>query len=609
MHKMKALIYNSGLGKRMGDLTKNSPKSMVKLKNGETIFHRQLRLLNNCGIKDIVVTTGPFKEQIMALANLEEFKNMNFTFVENPVYDQTNYIYSMYLAKDYLDDDMILLHGDLVFNEGLLKKVLESSYKSLITINRKKALPEKDFKGRIKDGNLQEVSISIFDEDCFALQPMYKLSREDLSKWVDKVCEYIDKGINTVYAENAFNEILPTLSVREFSYEDDFIDEIDNPTDLERVSNEIRYFDYKEQNIVYGFDEIKDILEKNHLKKVFIVTTPLFDKWPLKKILDDNNISYTTFTDYSPNPKYEDVLKGINLFKQDNYDMIISFGGGSSIDIAKAIKLYSNLELSSDKLPDVYRYNAIKHMSIPTTAGTGSESTHFAVLYFNGKKYSLDNDMLLPEYALLDGSLLLDLPSYQKKSTILDALSQAIESYWSVNSNDTSKRYAMEAIAIINKNLVDYLNNSNLDTCNKMLYASNLAGRAINISKTTASHAMSYKLSSLYNIAHGQAVFLTLPHLWNYIYNNLSKCIDKRGHDYLERTLRELCELLDLKKYDEVYLKLIGIYEMMNFDKVEATENELHELVESVNVERLRNTPVELTQDDILKIYQKALKK
>ena len=217
--------------------------------------------------------------------------------------------------------------------------------------------------------------------------------------------------------------------------------------------------------------------------------------------------------------------------------------------------------------------------------------------------------MLLPEYALLDGSLLMGLPLYQKKSTILDALSQAIESYWSVNSNETSKGYAMEAIAIINNNLVDYLNDSNLEICNKMLYASNLAGRAINISKTTASHAMSYKLSSLYNIAHGQAVFLTLPYLWNYIANNLDKCIDKRGHDYLEKTIRELCELLDLKKYDEVYLKLIEVYEMMNFKRIEASDDELNELVDAVNVERLRNTPVELTKEDILKIYQKALMK
>lgn len=602
---MKALIYNSGLGKRMGELTKNSPKSMVKLLNGESVFHRQLRLLQECGIRDVVVTTGPFKEQIMDVANSKEFSDMNFTFVENPVYDKTNYIYSMYLAKEYLDDDMILLHGDLVFNKGLLQKVLESDLSSLVTINRKKALPEKDFKGRIIDGKLQEVSILIFDDNCFALQPMYKLSKEYLQKWVDKVCEFIDKGVNSVYAENAFNEILPTLSVNEFSYEDDFIDEIDNPIDLERVSNEIRYFDYKEQNINFGIDKVKDILLNNNVKNVFIVTTPLFDKWPLKKILDDLNISYTLFTDYKSNPQYEDIARGINLFAKNDYDMIISLGGGSSIDIAKTIKLYSKLELDKEKLPSDYKYNQVNHLSIPTTAGTGSESTHFAVLYFNDKKYSLDNDMLLPEYVILESSLLEGLPDYQKKSTILDALSQAIESYWSVNSNETSKQYAKEAINLINENLVDYINGNNQEIASKMLYASNLAGRAINISKTTASHAMSYKLSSLYNIAHGQAVFMTLPHLWDYISNNIDKCIDKRGSEYLRHSLLELCEMFKQKNYNEVYNKLLSIYEMMNFNKVEITDNDINELVRAVNIERLKNTPVELLENDIKKIYQK----
>ena len=141
---MKALIYNSGLGKRMGELTNDKPKSMVELKNGETIFHRQLRLLRECGIKDVVVTTGPFKEKIESVTKAKEFSDMNFTLVENEIYDKTNYIYSMYKASEYLNDDFILLHGDLVFNESLLFKVVYSGKQDIVTINRTKELPEKD---------------------------------------------------------------------------------------------------------------------------------------------------------------------------------------------------------------------------------------------------------------------------------------------------------------------------------------------------------------------------------------------------------------------------------------------------------------------------------
>ena len=108
---MKALIFNSGIGKRMGEFTEHNHKSMAVLKNGETIFARQIRLLSACGIRDFIVTTGPFQEQLKQTAARSDFRGLRFTFVENPIYDKTNYIYSMYRARDLLDDDMILLMG------------------------------------------------------------------------------------------------------------------------------------------------------------------------------------------------------------------------------------------------------------------------------------------------------------------------------------------------------------------------------------------------------------------------------------------------------------------------------------------------------------------
>ena len=124
---MKAIIFNSGLGKRMGALTENNHKSMVHLSNGETIFERQLRVLSECGITDFVITVGPFKEHLMEVTKNEKFKHLNFVFVENPIYDKTNYIYSMFLAKEYLNDDFLLLHGDLVFNKELVEDVKDDT--------------------------------------------------------------------------------------------------------------------------------------------------------------------------------------------------------------------------------------------------------------------------------------------------------------------------------------------------------------------------------------------------------------------------------------------------------------------------------------------------
>lgn len=238
---MKAIIFNSGLGSRMGDMTKNNPKCMVKLYNGETIFERQIRILSECGINEFIVTTGPFKEQLYAVAN--KYKNLNFKFVSNEEYKTTNYIVSMNYAYDLLDDDILLLHGDLVFNKELVVKLLKDKNTSVCLYNENKKLPEKDFKGRFKDNMLKEVSINIFDSDCYAFQPLYKLSKKNIMLWKNKVREFVNKGIVGVYAENALNEITEELIIYGMSYKDDYIDEIDNNDDYIRVNNEIQFFD------------------------------------------------------------------------------------------------------------------------------------------------------------------------------------------------------------------------------------------------------------------------------------------------------------------------------------------------------------------------------
>ncbi len=241
---MKAIIFNSGLGHRMGDETKTHHKSMTVLKNGETIFHRQIRLLSAEGVKDFLVTTGPFEEQLKAEA--AKFEGLNFTFVRNGIYSSTNYIYSMFLAKHEINDDMLFLHGDLVFNKKLAHDMINSPDENTATVNFKKELPEKDFKGRVKDGKVMEVSVKIFDDDCYAFQPFYKLSKATASAWVGKVVEFIHDGQIKCYAENALNEIFPALNIKAFDYDGYYVEEIDNMEDYERVSTEILAFDEAE---------------------------------------------------------------------------------------------------------------------------------------------------------------------------------------------------------------------------------------------------------------------------------------------------------------------------------------------------------------------------
>lgn len=230
---MKALIFNSGLGKRMGKLTLNNPKSMVELSNGETIYERQIRILSECGISEFVITTGPFKELLIEAS--KRFSGLKFTFVENPEYEKTNYIVSMNYASEYLCEDTLVLHGDLVFNKRLIEKILKDPHESVCLYNECQILPDKDFKGRFKNGMLTEVSINIFDSDCYAFQPLYKLSKAAITAWKNKVGEFVSNGIVNVYAENALNEVAESLNIYGLSYKNDYISEVDNEDDYKMV--------------------------------------------------------------------------------------------------------------------------------------------------------------------------------------------------------------------------------------------------------------------------------------------------------------------------------------------------------------------------------------
>ena len=604
---MKALIFNSGIGKRMGELTKHSPKCMVKLKNSETIFERQLRLLNDVGIKDVIITTGPYEEQLKEVASKKAYQDMHFTFVHNDKYDQTNYIYSFYLTKEFLDDDFLILHGDLVFNKKLLLTILNDPHQSTCLINKKIPLPEKDFKGRIVDNKLKEVSIHIFDDNCYTFQPLYKLTKNDLKIWMNKVEEFVLAGNVNVYAENALNEVSDKLDIFPISYEKYYINEIDNVDDYEKVSSEIRNLDFKEQEIIKNINNLPIILNKYNLHNPLVVVSK-FLKTKIEKLLHSHNINYALFDDFDANPKYEEVENALKLFKDNNCDSVVSLGGGSAIDVAKCVKLFSAMDENKNYLTQEHKYINLKHIAIPTTAGTGSESTHFAVIYFEGKKQSVHDDIILPDIAILDYHLLLSLPLYQKKSTLLDALCQAIESIWSVNSTLQSKTYAKKAIKLILENEDGYLN-EDVKSSKKMIEASNLAGKAINITKTTAAHAMSYKLTSIYGLAHGHAVALALPKTWNYLVSNYKNTFDARGKKYLRNSLDLINKSFICQNDQEAIAKFISLLHKYDFIKsLEYNENGLNEIVDSINIERLKNFPVSISKETLKQMYLEILR-
>ncbi|WP_050179840.1 NTP transferase domain-containing protein [Domibacillus robiginosus] len=231
---MKALILNSGMGRRMGDLTKIKPKCMTEIKQEETILSRQLRLLENLGVTDVVMTTGLFDKVLTGYCSSLDV-SLNFTFVKNPLYDKTNYIYSIYLAKDYLVDDIIIMHGDLVFDIRVLENMLKER-NSCMAISTSQPLPQKDFKAVIKDNLIKKIGIEFF-ENAVAAQPLYKINKKEWAVWLESIRLFCEKGQVSCYAEKAFNEVSANCAVHPVDFKDQLCAEIDNPEDLKLIKD------------------------------------------------------------------------------------------------------------------------------------------------------------------------------------------------------------------------------------------------------------------------------------------------------------------------------------------------------------------------------------
>lgn len=321
-------------------------------------------------------------------------------------------------------------------------------------------------------------------------------------------------------------------------------------------------------------------------KKVLLVCGKSFDRLEIAEPI--TKLNPVRFSGFAPNPVYEDVCAGVDLFRESGCEAILSVGGGSALDTAKCIKLFAPLVPGINYLQQPFQGNSIPLFAIPTTAGTGSESTRHAVIYYNGEKQSVSHPGIVPEGVCLIPEVLKGLPLYQKKCTLMDALCQAIESWWSVSATEESIGYSRLAMELILYNWKPFLTSGK--QADQILLASNYAGRAINITATTAPHAMSYKLTSLYGIPHGHAVALCMAQVWAAMENEpkLKYIFHKFPFDlsWFLRLLKEL-ELEQPRSKNK--------------------ESDLKILVSAVNPLRLRNNPVPFTPETLRAMYERIL--
>ena len=222
----------------MGVLTSEHPKCMTEISHRNTILSRQLRQCVEYGIEEVVMTTGYYDKVLIDYCNFLHLP-LKITFVNNPIYDKTNYNYSIYCAKEQLkDDDIILMHGDLVF-ENLVFEAVVNSPDSCMTVSSTLPLPEKDFKAVIKDGRIDKVGIEFFDH-AMAAQPLYKIKKEDWLVWLASIEVFCESDNRKCYAENAFNEVSDRCVIKPLDVKDMLCSEIDTPEDLEIVSQKLR---------------------------------------------------------------------------------------------------------------------------------------------------------------------------------------------------------------------------------------------------------------------------------------------------------------------------------------------------------------------------------
>ena len=295
------------------------------------------------------------------------------------------------------------------------------------------------------------------------------------------------------------------------------------------------------------------------------------------------------FNDFSANPKFDDVKKGIRFFREGNYNCIVAVGGGSVIDMGKLISFY--LEKGTDSFSTIVNKSfsaTCPIIAIPTTAGSGSEETHFAVVYNFGVKYSVAHSSIKPIKTIINPNFSFSCTPQQKLFSALDAFCQSIESYWSNGATTQSRKYSSNAIILLKENLEKGLIQNDFESFKNIVIGSNYSGKAINISKTTACHALSYYFTSNFNIPHGQAVAMLMPYIFDYHYKNMIE----------SDVMKELVNLLNFKSTNfyyefQNYFKKLGLvtdFQTFGIDIHAKIEN----IVQNVNQERLNNNPIKI---------------
>ena len=305
-----------------------------------------------------------------------------------------------------------------------------------------------------------------------------------------------------------------------------------------------------------------------------------------------------------PNPQWPGVLDCVGAIQKAKPGAVLAVGGGTAMDLAKLANWLSAQSAAPEAIlenPSEQPEPAPPMIAIPTTAGSGSEATQFAVVYRDGQKHSVAHASLRPAAAVVDPALTANLPKLLTAHSGLDALCQAIESIWSIQATEDSMALAQAALALTWQNLETAVNEPTPAARSAMAWGAHLAGQAINLTQTTAPHAMSYTLTSAFGIPHGAAVALTLgPVLAFNARVNEADCVDCRGPESVQERLAIICETIGVNSpehADTVFrqkVAAVGCPVTFSGAGIEGADL-IDRICKQVNPERLANNPRRLT--------------
>lgn len=343
--------------------------------------------------------------------------------------------------------------------------------------------------------------------------------------------------------------------------------------------------------------QLKEVVRQFSSHKILLVRdAQSYALCGAQSVVDDalSTMEVIDFFDFQQNPKIEDVEQGLSIVEKESVDLIIGVGGGSVMDMAKLIRILHSYSVDESFKPQEKKCELIPLILLPTTAGTGAEATHFAVVYRNNKKYSLAHEDVLADFAFVNPTFTYNIPAYITACTGFDALAQAIEAYWNVNANAESDQYAEKAIGLLVDNLYKAVHFPNVEVRNKVSEGAYWAGRAINITKTTAPHAFSYPYTTYYGLPHGHAVAMTFPQFIAFNYGEKKNYIGKRPLEEHHLRMNKLYAWLHIDGKNTACMQMteyicgLGL----SFSLPQGFDSKV--ILDNVNMERLGNNPVKV---------------